>query len=170
LPKALLFDSLSLGSIMRQFTLSLAFAGCSLFASPLLAAQDYMDNSADIVKAANWAEMETVQMELIEHEFDPKHLKLRANKPYRLVIKNTGEADHYYTATEFFKSVAWRKVMSSRPHGGEIKAPYFSAIEVFKKVGSVELFFVPVKKGVFEVDCTIDDHKEKGMSGTITVE
>jgi uncharacterized cupredoxin-like copper-binding protein len=155
---------------MRQLFLSLAIAGSSLFISPSIFAQEYMTNSADIVKAANWDEMETVKMELVEHEFDPKHLKLKANKPYRLIIKNTGEADHYYTATEFFKSVAWRKVMSSRPHGGEIKAPYFTAIEVFKKTGSVELFFVPVKKGTYEVVCTIDDHKEKGMTGSITVE
>ena len=39
-----------------------------------------------------------------------------------------------------------------------------------KKGGTVELFFVPVKKGSFEVICTIDDHKEKGMVGGITVE
>jgi uncharacterized cupredoxin-like copper-binding protein len=155
---------------MRQTILTLALAGCALLASPLAIAQDYVTNSADIVKAAKWDEMETITIELSEHDFDPKHLKLKANKPYRLVIKNAGEADHYYTASEFFKSVAWRKVMSSRPYGGEIKAPYFTAIEVFKKVGVVELYFVPVKKGTFEVICTIDDHKEKGMTGSITVE
>lgn len=155
---------------MRQSILTLALAGCALLAPALVSAQDYVTNSADIVKAAKWEEMETINIELSEHDFDPKHLKLKANKPYRLVIKNTGEADHYYTATEFFKSVAWRKVMSSRPHGGEIKAPYFTAIEVFKKGGVVELFFVPVKKGTFEVICTIDDHKDKGMTGSITVE
>lgn len=155
---------------MRKIFLTLAVTGFSLFLSSQVAAQDYMANSAEIVKAAKWDDMETVKMELVEHEFEPKHLKLKANKPYRLVIKNSGESDHYYTAAEFFKSVAWRKVMSSRPHGGEIKAPYFTAIEVFKKGGSIELYFVPVTKGTYEVVCTIDDHKEKGMSGSITVE
>lgn len=161
---------------MRKSILSLAIAsatvlsGCSATGGHHTAAPDYITNSAEIVKAANWNAMETINIELSEHDFDPKHLKLKANKPYRFVIKNTGEADHYYTAGDFFKSVAWRKVMSSRPHGGEIKAPYFTAIEAFKKGGTVELFFVTVKTGTFDVVCTIDDHKEKGMTGTITVE
>jgi uncharacterized cupredoxin-like copper-binding protein len=155
---------------VSKSALALAVIVSAMLSSSAAIAENPVENSADIVKAAKWDEMETVKMELIEHAFEPKDLKLKANKPYRLVIKNTGESDHYYTATEFFKSVAWRKVMSSRPHGGEIKAPYFTAIEVFKKGGSVELFFVPVRKGTYEVICTIDDHKDKGMFGSITVE
>lgn len=155
---------------MRKAIITLSVAGCTLLASPLVGAQEYMSNSADIVKAANWEQMETVTIVLTEHDFEPKHLKLKADKPYRLVIKNTGEADHYYTAAEFFKSVAWRKVQTPRPHGGEVKAPYFTAVEAYKKGGTVELFFVTVKKGSFEVVCTIDDHKEKGMTGSISVE
>lgn len=145
-------------------------AGCGSMPMHRAAAADYITNSAEIVKAANWEQMETVTIELSDHDFEPKHLKLKANKAYRLVIKNPGEADHYYTAAEFFKSVAWRKVQTPRPHGGEFKAPYFSAVEAYKKGGTVELFFVTVKKGVYEVVCTIDDHKDKGMTGTITVE
>jgi uncharacterized cupredoxin-like copper-binding protein len=61
-------------------------------------------------------------------------------------------------------------VQTPKPHGGEIKAPYFTAIEAYKNGGSVELFFVPVRKGNYEVVCTIDDHKEKGMTGRIIVE
>jgi uncharacterized cupredoxin-like copper-binding protein len=128
-------------------------------------------DAADIVKKAPWDKMETVTVELMEHDFAPKDLKLKAGVPYRLVIKNTGELDHYYTAAEFFKDgVAWRKVQTPRPGGGEIKAPYFTAVEAYKKGGQVELFLVPVKKGKYEVVCTIDDHKEKGMTGSITVE
>ena len=147
---------------------ALILGGCASTTQP--AGGGGVSNGADIVKAANWDKMETVNIELTEHDFDPKHLKLKVNQAYRLVIKNKGEADHYYTAAEFFKSVAWRKAMTPRPHGGEIKADYFTAIEAFKKVGVVELYIVPVTKGVFPVVCTIDDHKEKGMTGTITVE
>lgn len=155
---------------MRKPIIALSIAGYTLLASSMVGAQEYMSNSADIVKAANWEQMETVTIVLTEHDFEPKHLKLKAGKPYRLVIKNTGEADHYYTAAEFFKSVAWRKVQTPRPYGGEIKAPYFTAVEAYKKGGTVELFFVTVKKGSFDVVCTIDDHKEKGMTGSISVE
>lgn len=162
---------------MRQSILTLVMAGgvpllagCASLATPGAGAADYVVDSAAIVKAANWEQMQTLTIELSEHEFDLKDIKLKANQPYRLVVKNTGTLDHYYTAAEFFKSVAWRKAMTPRPHGGEIKAPYFNAVEVFKKGGVVELYLVPVKKGSFPVICTIDDHKEKGMFGTITVE
>lgn len=133
-------------------------------------AEEPVANSAEIVKAADWNAMETVTVELSEHEFSPQNLKLKAGQPYRLVLKNSGEKDHYYTASEFYQGVAWRKVQTPKPHGGEFKAPYFSAVEVYKKPGQIELFFVPVKKGSFEVICTIDDHKDKGMTGSITVE
>lgn len=162
---------------MRQSILSLSMAGCvALLAGcgsmgmSVGAAPDYVTNSAKIVKAANWDQMQKVTIELSDHDFEPKHLKLKANQPYLLVIKNTGEADHYYTAEKFFKSVAWRKAMSARPHGGEFKAPYFTAVEAFKKGGTIELYFVTGAKGSYEVVCTIDDHKDKGMTGSITVE
>ena len=138
-------------------------------AAPVLAA-DYVTNASEIVKAANWEKMETVPVELTEHDFQPKDLKLKADQPYRLVIKNRGEKDHYYTATDFFKSVAWRKAQTPRPAGGELKAPYFTAVEAYKGGGQVELFLVPVKKGTYEVLCTIEDHKDQGMHGSITVE
>jgi len=152
---------------MKKLTL-LAVIG-ALVVTPVLA-QEAVPNAAEIVKKADWNKMETVTIELTEHEFAPKDLKLKADTPYRVVLKNNGEKDHYYTATEFFKSVAWRKAQTPKPHGGEIKAPYFTAVEMYKKGGTVELFFVTVKKGTYEVICTIDDHKEKGMSGSITVE
>jgi uncharacterized cupredoxin-like copper-binding protein len=128
-------------------------------------------HAAEIVKNALWDKMETVTIELVDHDFLPKDLTLKANQPYRIVIKNTGEKDHYYTAAEFFKdAVAWRKVQTPRPGGGEIKAPYFTAVEAYKNGGQVELFIVPVKKGKYEVVCTIDDHKDRGMFGSITIE
>lgn len=150
-------------NLLTASLLALAF-------SSLAQAQEVQPSHAEIVKAADWNKMETVTIELSEHEFNPRNLTLKANQPYRLVIRNNGEKDHYYTAAEFFKSVAWRKVQTPRPSGGEFKAPYFTAVEAYKKGGSVELFFVPVKKGNFEVVCTIDDHKEQGMQGGITVE
>ncbi|MBK7003286.1 MAG: cupredoxin domain-containing protein [Rhodoferax sp.] len=128
-------------------------------------------NADEIVRKAAWDDMEIVTVELLDHHFVPKDLKLKAGVPYRIILKNTGEQDHFYTAAEFFKeAVAWRKVQVPRPGGGEIRAPYFTAIEAYKKGGQIELFLVPVKKGTYNVVCTIGDHEEKGMTGTITVE
>ena len=148
--------------------LTIAAALTFAFTAPALA---QLPNADEIVRKAPWDDMEIVTVELLDHHFVPKDLKLTAGVPYRIIIKNTGEQDHSYTAVEFFReAVAWRKVQVPRPGGGEIKAPYFTAIEAYKKGGQVELFIVPVKKGTYDVICTIGDHQEKGMTGTITVE
>ena len=155
---------------MRKSFLALAVTAAFVSASPLALAADYIVDGPAIVKAANWEAMETVTVELEDFSYSPQDLKLKAGQPYKLVIKNTGEKDHYYTAGEFFKNVAWRKVQTPKPNGGEIKAPYFTAVEAYKGGGTVELFFIPVTKGTYEVHCTIDDHKDKGMHGSITIE
>lgn len=125
-------------------------------------------NSADIVKAADWTKMETVTVEIDEHDYAPRALRLKAGQPYKIVMKNMGEKDHYYTAPEFFRSVATRKAMVNGQ--AEIKAPYFTAFEMMKGGGQLDLYVVPVTKGTFPVYCTIEDHRDQGMEGTITVE
>lgn len=147
----------------------LAFAAALILSAPALA-QDYVANAADIVKAADWKKMEAVEIELGDTGsklfYKPEVVKLKANQPYKLVLKNSAAKPHYYTAEAFFRAVAMRKVQSKEM---EVKAPYLSALEV-NPGGVAELFIVPVKAGTYEVVCTIDDHHERGMVGKIVVE
>ncbi|MBI2313116.1 MAG: cupredoxin domain-containing protein [Betaproteobacteria bacterium] len=147
---------------------ALAMAGCQggFFARSGDAA--YVKDSDQIVKAADWSKMTPVTVELYDYGYTPRDLKLKANQPYRITLKNNGSKDHYYTAPEFYKAVATRKAMVNKY--AEIKAPYFSAIEVLKNGGSIDLYVVPVAKGTYKVWCQIDDHEEKGSVGSITVE
>lgn len=129
---------------------------------------DYITNASEIVKAADWKTMQTVRVEMTEHEYYPMDLVFKAGQPYKLELVNVGEKKHYYTAPEFFKAIASRKVQSNKD--GEIKAPYFLALEMMAEGGQLDLYFVPVTKGKYEVFCTIDDHREQGMEGSITIE
>lgn len=149
---------------MKSVTAALV-AGLVLAPVSALAA-DWVTNAADIVKAADWKQMQTVTVELKETSYTPEKLVFKANQPYKLVMKNMGEKPHYYTAPQFFKAIATRKVQTTE---AEIKAPYLDAIEVNPK-GVAELFFVPVKAGTYEVYCTIEDHRDKGMDGTLVIE
>ena len=151
---------------MRQLSI-IAAAFALMFSSTSFAA-DHITNGTDIVKAANWNEMKTVTVEMTEHDYSPKEMTLKAGQPYKIELKNSGEKDHYYTAAEFFKSVAWRKLMVNKQ--AEIKVDYVNATEVLKKGGQLDLYIVPVKTGSYPVYCTIDDHREKGMEGKIVVE
>ena len=139
---------------------------CALLlpASATLAA-DYVTNADQIVKEADWEKMVTVTVELEEHTYTPEKLEFKPGQTYKLELVNKGDEKHYFTAPEFYKGIALRKVQT---RDGEIKAPYLNAIEVLVG-GQVDVYFVPVTSGDFPVFCTIEDHRDKGMDGTISI-
>lgn len=142
-----------------------ALAGCHGMS---LGRADYVTDSDQIVKAADWNKMTSVTVELYDYGYEPRDLKLKANQPYKITFRNTGTKDHYYTSPDFYKAVATRKAMVNK--FAEIKAPYFSAVEVLKNGGQLDLYVVPMRSGTYAVVCQIDDHEEKGSVGTISVE
>lgn len=150
---------------------TLLFAAAMFVWAGTATAQEYVTNAAEIVKAADWKKMETVTIEMGEQGeklwYNPKEVKLKANQPYKLVLVNKGKKKHYFTAEQFYRSMALRKVETK---DGEVKAPYITAIELKENGGTVEIYAVPVKSGTYDVICTIDDHKDRGMFGTIVVE
>jgi uncharacterized cupredoxin-like copper-binding protein len=137
-------------------------------AKPQSAADAYVTDADEIVKVADWKKMETVTVTMEEHSYAPQNIVFKVGQPYKLELKNIGDKDHYYTAPEFLRSIATRKAMVNKQ--AEIKAPYFKAFEVLKKGGQLDVYFVPVVKGQYKVYCTIDDHREKGMDGMLTIE
>ena len=128
---------------------------------------DYITNAFEIVKTADWSKMETISIVLTEYVFLPERIVFHKDIHYKLEIRNEGTIKHYFTAEKFFKAIATRKVQSNID--GEIKAPYFTALEVFPG-HSLDLYFIPIKKGTYDVNCTIKGHAEKGMSGRIIIE
>ena len=131
----------------------------------VLAEGQYLENAADFVDAANWDAAPKVPIELGEMFFKPKNISVEAGKPYVLELVNTGKVKHEFTAAEFFRSAASRKVESD---SSEVKVPFFTEIEVLAGK-SAELFVIPVIPGAFEMLCLIPGHREAGMEGTITV-
>ena len=128
---------------------------------------DYVVDAGGRVSAADWSQMSTVTVLLQEYSFTPSNLSFRAGVPYKLEIVNNGTSKHYFTAAAFFKAIATRKVQSNAD--GEIKAPYFLALEVFPG-RSLDLYFIPVKRGCYPLLCTIEGHAEHGMTGSIVIE
>ena len=144
----------------------LLLALTALIATNIMAA-DYVTNASDIVAAANWDKMKTIRIEMDEYAYSFDDLVLEASQPYTLELVNKGKKKHYFTAPEFYKAIATRKVQSNKD--GEIKAPYFTAIELMVD-GQLDLYFVPVNTGEFEVYCTIKGHRDDGMEAFITIE
>jgi uncharacterized cupredoxin-like copper-binding protein len=128
---------------------------------------DFVADANARVTAADWDKMETVSVVLKEYSYTSSTLHFNVNVPYKLQIQNDGNVKHYFTAEGFFKAIATRKVQSNAD--GEIKAPYFSALEVFPG-RSLDLYFIPVTKGTYKLHCTITGHEAQGMFGKIIIE
>ena len=121
-----------------------------------------------IVAAADWDRMTDVKIELRDAGFTPRELRLKAGQPYRLTLVNLGVNNHYINAPEFYASIAARKAQV--PRYAEVKAPYFSTLEVFGAGGVVELWFIPLEKGRYRAHCHLGNHAEMGVEGHIVVE
>ena len=126
-----------------------------------------IDNAGERVASADWSKQETVTVTMSDFAYTPASLVFREGIPTRLVIENQGSQKHYFTAEDFFRAIAARKVQSNTD--GEIKAPYFTAIEVYPG-RSLDLYFVPVTRGAYPLHCTIPGHSELGMRGEIRIE
>lgn len=137
---------------------------CLIFSGCLQNMSDRM--LSEIVKDTDWTKIQTLNVSLEEYKFIPDKMIFRIGIPYKLVLKNNGKEKHYYTAQDFFKSIALRKVQTK---DGEVKANYLTAVEVYPNK-EIEIYFVPIKEGNFELTCTIEGHSEKGMVGKIIVE
>jgi uncharacterized cupredoxin-like copper-binding protein len=125
----------------------------------------YVANSVDFVDAADWDAAETVTIELGEMYFKPTDLTFEAGKPYKLVMTNAGEKKHEFAAEAFMRATAFRKVEDA---DAEVKVPFFREIELFAGQ-SVEVLFIPIVPGTYEMLCELEGHREAGMEGTITV-
>ena len=107
----------------------------------------------------------TVEVKNDAFVFSPSDMRFETGKLYKLVLKNPSRSKHYFTALQFAASVWTRKVETA---DAEIKGA-IREIEL-KPSGEAEWYLVPVQAGTFNVMCSIDDHAEKGMVGTITVD
>jgi uncharacterized cupredoxin-like copper-binding protein len=146
----------------------------SLVASAFVLSLVFLTSSAisaegpDLAKSlagADWSKMETVTVTMTEYAFSPSPIILKEGVPTRLLLKNDGKEAHYFVAEQFFKRIATRKVQGS---DGEIKAPFFTAVEVYPGK-MLEWFLVPAQKGVYDLLCTVKGHAEHGMKGKIEV-
>ena len=125
----------------------------------------YVEDMAAQVAAADWSKAETITVALAEFEFGPATLRFRQGVPYRLRMENRGDATHFFASEGFFKAIASQQLKTPQ---GEIDMPYLRSIAVAPGVEK-ELFFVPVKKGEYDLECTAPLHSLFGMVGRIQI-
>ena len=152
---------------------ALAFAAATLVGmalpSPALCADDEQQGLKlhPAVVAADWAQVKELLIELADHNFEPNELTLKRGVPYMLRLKNTGSTAHDMVGGTFFgRDVIALRMVNSRV--GRVTADDISSIYIRPK-NDTELWFVPLKTGVFSFVCSIPGHKESGMEGQVRI-
>ena len=119
------------------------------------------------IAAADWANVSEVVVELNDNNYEPDDLSFKVGKPYKLVLRNIGNAVHDMVGGSFFnpETIAlW--MVNTRV--GRVTADNINSVYIRPKQ-EAELWFVPVKAGSFSFFCSISGHREAGMEGGVKI-
>lgn len=100
---------------------------------------------------------QTVEVRLSSFDFSPETIRLRAGRPVRLHLVNTGSGGHNFSAPQFF--AAAREVSGPVDRG---------TVEVGSRQ-AVDVRLIPAR-GSYRLRCTHTLHSTFGMHGEIIVE
>jgi uncharacterized cupredoxin-like copper-binding protein len=119
------------------------------------------------VAAADWRETTEIVLELGDHRYEPNEITLRLGKPYKIVLRNVGNTSHDMVGGSFFDDevIALRMVSSK---AGRVTAQEVTSIYVRSK-HDTEVWLVPIREGQYTFYCSLPQHRESGMEGTIKV-
>ena len=118
--------------------------------------------SASVAIAADnidWSQAQTLTVIAKNYEFDPNHLVLKRDTPYRIHIENHGSETHEFNAARLFRhaTIANPKVLNA------------DRTEVVVQPGlQKDLLLQPKTAGKYKLLCP--DHDWAGMTGDVTVE
>ncbi len=129
-----------------------------------LPAGQWISNFSDYKEAVNWDAAEVLALDLGAGTISPSNLVLQAGLPYEIQIMNSDTVDHTFSALDFMRASAVRKVESP---GAEVKMRLFKDITIFAGM-TMNLFVVPVIPGVLKMENLTDGALT--ASGTISVE
>jgi uncharacterized cupredoxin-like copper-binding protein len=105
----------------------------------------------------------TVEVEMLEFVFRPPAIQLAAGRPTRLIFRNRGQIAHQFE-TDALREAAVRLVDATLD--ADVRG-----LEVIRLEpgGWARLEFLPRRKGRFAFACTIEGHREAGMTGILLV-
>ncbi|MGQ0742546.1 MAG: cupredoxin domain-containing protein [Alphaproteobacteria bacterium] len=111
--------------------------------------------------AADWANAQTVQIDLDSYSFSPKTLRLKQGAAYRLHIVNKASKGHNFDAPEFFAAVTVAPDDAAKVAEGKVDLAGGE---------SVDVKIVPTKRGTYKVTCSRFLHASFGMTGEAIIE
>ncbi len=125
----------------------------------------YIQDATARVAAADWSKARDVTIVMTEYKFSPADPIFQADRPYRLILRNSGERSHTFVSEGFFKAIAAQKLVSS---AGSVSTPAIETIEIAPGEEK-QLYFIPVTRGTYDFECSVFLHDTFGMEGEITI-
>jgi uncharacterized cupredoxin-like copper-binding protein len=110
--------------------------------------------------SVNFGSAAEERVELANFDFTPRELRLRAGRPYDLVLVNVGTGGHDFSAPEFFAAAQVKTDDAALIAKGEVDVPGGATRHVH---------LVPAA-GRYDLTCTHTGHALLGMTGRIVVE
>jgi uncharacterized cupredoxin-like copper-binding protein len=102
-------------------------------------------------------------VEMVEFAFRPRTIVLRAGVPVRIVLRNRGQIAHQLEA-DYLRGVG----VEIAGEGLYVDAPGLGVVRL-NPGGAARLDFLPRRRGRFSFACTIEGHREAGMTGVLEV-
>lgn len=105
----------------------------------------------------------TVQITMTEFAFHPAAIRLNAGRRVRLILIDGGQLAHQFDATYLYGTpvrVADTVIAVEAPGAGAVR---------LNPGGTASLEFVPARRGRYAFACTLEGHREAGMSGTLDI-
>ena len=99
----------------------------------------------------------TVTITMVSHSFVPNPIRLRADRPVRLVFLNRAGKSHDFTAPRFF---AASRILAGRAPQGELRLA----------AGRGAVIDLVPRRGQYKVHCGQFGHKQLGMKARIIVD
>jgi len=105
----------------------------------------------------------TVDIEMLEFAFRPRTIHLKVGIPVRLTLRNRGQIAHQLESGYLHRVNV--RILNDALH---VEAPGLDFARL-NPGGSAPLEFLPRRKGRFAFACTIEGHREAGMTGIMEV-
>lgn len=118
-----------------------------------------------LVDNADWNAAAVIEVELGDHHYTPADLVFDRNRPTILRLKNVGGVAHDLKGEGFFRAIVAKMALST---AGRVVTPFMNSLYIRPRQ-EMELWFIPLRAGTFPVLCTIGDHQQAGMEGTIVI-
>jgi uncharacterized cupredoxin-like copper-binding protein len=139
--------------------LSFRTTAAALFAPLLLLSAAQAQNTPTGV-SPDWANAQTVQLDMASFAFTPNTLQFSANKPYDLRLTNKAGHGHNFDAPEFFAAVGVAPEDRAKIVKGEVEVEGGQTVDVK---------FVPTVSGAYKFHCSHFGHAILGMTGDVVI-